>query len=282
MPWQGQLAGAGAEQAAATSPRAMPALHDLGLKSGTDKASLHQYLFFYEPLLAHLRDVSFDMLEVGVNREASLKMWDAFFPSARVFGADVNHYKSDRILKLDQSKQEDIERVASMRPWRLVIDDGSHKPSHQLATFLAFFPRMPAGATYIIEDVEISYWAPCDARNALGMYRWDLGSDGVDIVGMFRDAVDSALNRHLVCPSSAAAAPVFGKAIDETIGTVSFIRNSVVIYKAPTGYRHFHKLKWGNQLHCGRSLNGTGPRSGYLATARPRLQQQRVTNARCD
>ena len=224
------------------------------------------------------------MLEIGVNREASLRMWDTFFPNARVFGADVKEYSSSRILKLDQSKTEDLERIASERPWRLVIDDGSHKPSHQLATFLTFFPRMPAGSTYIIEDTEISYWAPCDVENGLRLYHWNLEGDNIDIVGMFRDAVDSALNHHLLCPGSAPYEPVFGTAIDETIGTVSFIRNAIVIYKAPRagrdGYRPFRRLKWTGQPHCNKG-NSTTSFDGYRSTARPRFKQPRLTNAAC-
>ena len=259
---------------AASAPRPI-SLHSLGLRSGTDKAHVHQYLFFYEPLLLHLRSRSFDMLEIGVNREASLKMWDSFFPSANVFGADVKSYQSSRILKLDQSEQRDIERVASMKQWHLVVDDGSHKPSHQLATFLAFFPRMPAGSTYIIEDVEASYWQPC-SRNGLGMYHWNLNDDGVDIVGMFRDAVDTALNHHLICTQSQLRQPVFGSAIDETIGSVTFIRNSIIIYKTPSEYKVNRALKWRNQLAC----NHSSP-AGYQAQARPRLMQPRRTNLDC-
>ena len=41
----------------------------------------------------------------------------------------------------------------------VVVDDGSHRSEHVLATFAHVFPRLPAGAVYAIEDTETSYWS---------------------------------------------------------------------------------------------------------------------------
>ena len=40
----------------------------------------------------------------------------------------------------------------------LVIDDGSHKSSDIIRTFLLIFPLVKPGGTYIIEDLHASYW----------------------------------------------------------------------------------------------------------------------------
>ena len=40
----------------------------------------------------------------------------------------------------------------------IVIDDGSHVPSHQLLTFETVWPHITPGGIFVIEDIETSYW----------------------------------------------------------------------------------------------------------------------------
>ena len=40
----------------------------------------------------------------------------------------------------------------------VVVDDGSHIWTHQIATFEFLYPRLSATGTYICEDVHTSYW----------------------------------------------------------------------------------------------------------------------------
>ncbi len=42
-------------------------------------------------------------------------------------------------------------------PFDFVVDDGSHVPSHQRATFDALWPTLPPGAVYAIEDLDANY-----------------------------------------------------------------------------------------------------------------------------
>ena len=41
----------------------------------------------------------------------------------------------------------------------VIIDDGSHLPSHQLLSLETLWPSLAPGGLYIVEDVETSYWA---------------------------------------------------------------------------------------------------------------------------
>ena len=41
----------------------------------------------------------------------------------------------------------------------MIIDDGSHLPSHQLLSLETLWPSLAPGGLYIVEDVETSYWA---------------------------------------------------------------------------------------------------------------------------
>ena len=135
----------------------------LGLRYKTDKISTHGYHRFYHDILHHLRDSSFNMLEIGVERFHSIDMWKQYFPLAMIYAIDINvEYKDERIciFKGDQSKKEQLEELVPKIPkCSFIIDDGSHVPEHQLLTFDIFFSNvLEDGGVYIIEDIETSYW----------------------------------------------------------------------------------------------------------------------------
>lgn len=165
-------------------------LTELGLCTGTDKAWNTMYTQFYPFVLDRMRPQTFNMLEIGVAEEGSLKMWDRYFPHASVFGADVNAYKSGRILRCNQGREKDVRAIGSMRPWSVILDDGSHKPTHQLNTFVALFPGLPPGGIYIIEDIETSYWARGKGRGHLLNYGWNMMDENEqsDVIGRFLEA----------------------------------------------------------------------------------------------
>jgi hypothetical protein len=91
-------------------------------------------------------------------------MWRQLFPKAFVICLDRDVSESGNgytVLKVDQSNAKALEEAieAIPQPARLIIDDGSHHPQHQLSTFSLLFKNLlqPKGI-YIIEDIETSYW----------------------------------------------------------------------------------------------------------------------------
>ena len=215
------------------TPEPAPSLHQIAMSAPegkrTDKAHLHGYTHLYPTFLEALRPKRFDMLEIGVWEERSLQLWDEYFPLARVYGADRGSYNSSRIIRLDQSNNASLTRIAAMRNWTLVIDDGSHKPTHQLATFVRLFPSIVPGGVYIIEDIETNYWA-FGSRNSR-LYSWNMADVTLasDMVGRFRDAVDRVINREYQCAQSQP--PVFTREVDEQMASVTFIHNAIVVTK---------------------------------------------------
>jgi hypothetical protein len=87
------------------------------------------------------------MLEIGVDRGGSLKMWQSYFSNATIFGVDIDSsYSSEEervhIYKGDQSDvgflNQVKQQVRGISPLLLdlLIDDGSHVPEHQVGTIL--------------------------------------------------------------------------------------------------------------------------------------------------
>jgi len=62
-------------------------LHQILTKAGSDKGSHHGYTRFYTPLFAPLRRRDVRLVEIGVERGASMKAWQLYFPNAsHVYG----------------------------------------------------------------------------------------------------------------------------------------------------------------------------------------------------
>lgn len=152
-----------------------PSLTDLGQTFGTDKAGVHHYTDHYEHHLGHLRDEAFTLFEIGIGGYAkegkggaSLRMWKAFFSRARVVGLDIQDksFVDEPRISTYQGSQVDEEVLRRVfddargvgSEVRVVIDDGSHRPEHVRETFRIVFPWLPAGAVYVIEDTQTSYW----------------------------------------------------------------------------------------------------------------------------
>ena len=152
----------------------MNKLDDLAWKYGSDKTPriMHFYTEYYHNLLKDKRDSIKKVLEMGVGSVelmrhcphyvdgASLYMWRDYFPNAQIYGADIVPdlvFKKDRIetFLCDQSNRKSLEALIEKTGTDidLFVDDGSHKPTHQILTCVTLMPLLKKDVIYIIEDV---------------------------------------------------------------------------------------------------------------------------------
>jgi hypothetical protein len=121
---------------------------------------LHDYLPYY---WMHFRDIRFDVsrvLEIGVQSDRSIRMWEEFFPNATVYGLDIDpacrafEGGRRRIFIGDQGNRDFLRHVASEAggAFDIVIDDGSHRVEHQLVSFDTLFPLLTSHGIYVVED----------------------------------------------------------------------------------------------------------------------------------
>ena len=143
-----------------------PTLREVFEKHGTDKAA-HGYSAFYEML-----PTPASLLEVGVFRGASLKAWREFWPRCCIVGLDTfERIRQEGVCELegiwlaagDSRKGPFLSMIGS--PYSVIIDDGSHKPRDQAATFRNLWPLLAPGGVYVIEDV--LPWADEERREEL-------------------------------------------------------------------------------------------------------------------
>ena len=140
-------------------------LNDLGLKYGTDKASIgHDYLDHYERILQSAREDSFNFIEIGGFMGASLSMWSDFFAHATIICIDISPsvkvFERERIAVEigDASSPAFLNGIKSKYGTaRIIVDDGSHRWDHQKTTLYTLFDMVEPGGWYIIEDIHTSY-----------------------------------------------------------------------------------------------------------------------------
>ena len=103
------------------------------------------------------------VLEIGPAEGAGLFMFRDFFPNALIYGLEIDQERVNKlqgivgiqVYKCDQSNRSQLlDSLDDVLPGPmdldLVIDDGSHKTSDQLFSFLCIWPK---AEMYIIEDV---------------------------------------------------------------------------------------------------------------------------------
>ncbi len=188
------------------------------LKNGADKVNYHGYHFFYSNLFEEFRYDKFNMLEIGYGDGCSMKTWIDYFPNADINILDINynfiHSDRCRVIKGDQSIKEDLIKISkTIKNTKLIIDDGSHNPTHQIDTFNYLFKNLlEQGGLYIIEDIEVSYW---NSNSSLYGYK----SGHVNLLDFFKKYLEM-INSEFTKVEN-----------DLDISTITFGQNCIIIKK---------------------------------------------------
>ena len=132
---------------------------------GTDKRSdIHDYCRKYEKYLPFNKYDKLKILEIGVFNGRSLKMWEEYYPNSMIYGIDINpecvKYQNNRIkIKIgSQIDKSFLDEIIKLKPFDLIIDDGSHINYNTIFTYEYLFPSVKSGGVYVIEDSCTSYW----------------------------------------------------------------------------------------------------------------------------
>lgn len=196
---------------------------------GTDKFGEHEYTPVYEELMRASRRKAVRLLEVGVGGYAgalggeSLRMWESYFRRGRITGIDLYDKTalSGGRVTVAQCSQVDAPKLSSLAqehgPFDFIIDDGSHLNGHQIESFGILWPHLKDGGTYIVEDVQTSYW-PSYGGGPLGTPGYEKSC-----MHWFKELVDS-----VNLPEFLQPAP---RKLDAGIGSITFHHNLIVLKK---------------------------------------------------
>jgi hypothetical protein len=192
----------------------------------------HHYFEIYERFLAPHRDRPISLLEIGVYRGGSLRMWRRYFgEAARIYGLDIDprcaeHAKHGaRVFIGDQADRRFLQQLKTeVGALDFVIDDGGHTASQQITAFEELYPV--TRHAYIVEDTHTSYW-PRYMDMGVTTFLSFARSKVDDLHGWHRDP--ASLDFHLIPPSERPATPV-SEFCRTTLG-VHFFDSMVVFEK---------------------------------------------------
>ena len=143
-------------------------LDGLARGHGTDKSSAgHDYMRFYEAFLRPYKHEAFVLLELGVgpttNKGKSLFTWRDFFPRAHIVGVDMRSDAKDvegervSVEIGNCGKAEFLRELGNRYKPFVILDDASHRWSHQILALETLFPLLLSGGIYILEDLQTSF-----------------------------------------------------------------------------------------------------------------------------
>ena len=141
----------------------MKNLKEIGLEtpghSKCENLELEDYLPIYDEEWSKIRNKPITMLEIGIGKKGSLRMWKEYFPNAQITGMDI----SDKCLKQKEERieiiigdQENAKFLNTLGNYDIIIDDGGHKMTQQVVSLMTLYPK--ANVWYVIEDLHTSYW----------------------------------------------------------------------------------------------------------------------------
>lgn len=140
----------------------MNPLHKLAVRFDSDKAA-HGYSEFYHKEFGPIRDEPVKLLEIGIWKGASLRMWLGYFGFGEIVGLDINECETtpDPRLTVLQGDQTDKARLREIGlehgPFDIVIDDGGHTMDMQQTSLGVLFSFVKPGGVYIIEDLHTAF-----------------------------------------------------------------------------------------------------------------------------
>lgn len=135
-------------------------LTELNKKFNTDKGGKHCYLEkYYQNKFDPIRETAKKILEIGVYEGASVRLWREYFSHADIYALEKLSKRAGmfngepRIHLVIGDSTDKKSYIQIPHDMDIIIDDGSHRPEDQFATFQQSYPNLAVNGLYIIEDV---------------------------------------------------------------------------------------------------------------------------------
>ena len=129
-----------------------------------DANKVYSYMSRYEELFKDLKDREIRLLELGIWKGDSLRMWRDYFSKGFIFGVDKdakNMIENESRIATIQLDQKDIEEIPLVEYFDIIIDDCSHIGSLTKKSFRYLFDNnLKPGGIYVIEDWLTGYYPP--------------------------------------------------------------------------------------------------------------------------
>lgn len=200
--------------------------------SKSDKISHHGFQRIYPWILNNFKDDKINLLEIGLDKNESVKLWQNYFPNASIYGIDRDpiEFESENVkfFKVDQGSDEELNSFKEKIDIKfdLIIDDGSHNPDHQIKTLNAFWSLLNPRGAYIIEDIETSYWGKSDIYG----YTFNANKKTSNFIHQIKGCID-IVNKEFRSGKSSYPNSSIDESVSNEFEMISFGYNSVILIK---------------------------------------------------
>ena len=131
-------------------------------KKYSQKVKPDGFLEIYEKYFKDYREKEIKLLEIGVDRGDSLRLWREYFTKATICGIDIKQkdFNIDGvdILCGDQTDYNFLKSIVEKyKNFDIIIDDGSHVSKHIIKSIEFLFNYLKNNGLYVIEDLQTSY-----------------------------------------------------------------------------------------------------------------------------
>lgn len=149
----------------------------------TDKITVHKYGYLYDELLGPAKYEVKSLLEIGIAKGGSIRVWQEYFEKAKIYAIDIEPFFVDKVKELDRveafvldaGNKIDLEWFATnVDDIDVIIDDGSHKVFDIVMAFAILWRIVTPGGIYIIEDA----WQTNDNLSLLNRF-YNVGMDAI-------------------------------------------------------------------------------------------------------
>lgn len=134
----------------------------------TDKNTYHTYIDVYEDLFKSRQLSTKNILEIGIERGGSIKLWNDYFIDANIYALDIidppvflSNYKRIHTKKCDAYTSESVSYFTDKNIlFDIIIDDGPHTFNSMVYVIENYLNLLTNNGILIIEDVQHIEW--CD------------------------------------------------------------------------------------------------------------------------
>jgi len=208
-------------------------LIQIGKKYPTSK-NISGFLQIYEKYFTALRNEKINILEIGIDKGDSLRLWREYFSNAKICGIDL--FNKDIIIDNvdiligDQSDYSFLKTVVNKyHNFDIIIDDGSHLSKDIISSFKFLFPFLNNNGLYVVEDLQTSY------QPRFGGSRFNLTKKKTSM-NFLKSLADSINYEH-------NDKPFFKRSLfDGKIKSVSFYQNIAVVTKGESTNYFYNDL----------------------------------------
>jgi predicted O-methyltransferase YrrM len=152
----------------ASTPAGMLALLN---NSRSDKNTAHSYARTYQSLFYEKTTTAKNVMEIGIFRGGSIRLWHDYFRNSQVYGLDIMKYKDiwpqimgvERITlyaERDAYNRSFVKEAFQKKNilFDIIIDDGPHSLQSMQLAIQYYIPVLASDGIFVIEDIGQMKW----------------------------------------------------------------------------------------------------------------------------